>query len=1284
VAFPEALSCRFGSPHLIGEGGVGHVYQALERQTGEAVAIKLIASEHFQTAPQRRAFLQEARTCVRLQHPHIVRLFDFDAPAAHPPYLVMEYLSGGNLGQWRDRWPGWSALLVACADILLALAHAHGRGVIHCDLKPENILFSVPPGDVPQTKLTDFGVAHLSQLSARPQPSADGWHARGFAGTPTYMAPEQAKGYLGAYGPWTDLYAIGVILFEIISGAPPFGGHSDATVLMQHLQEPLPPLTFREGAQPLPEIEPLLRRMLDKNLWARPRFAAQARAQLLALLPSAQGEAAQGVAARAAGASPLPDLAPLEQPQTARVRALLLRDPPLLGRDGLLDRLCAYARAAVEQRSLHVILIEGPAGIGKSRLADALLQRLEEEGEMQALFGSCRRDSLNDTAPLGAVAALERYYLCAGLDRAQTEGALTHLLGQPGTLDPDALRGLLDLLRPTASQPPVDDPTWADLVAAAITRACDRAPVALCLDDLHHDLDGLSLSLLERLLAFNTAPFPCLVILTMRALDSDADPTGRLRHRLQTTLSPAHLADSAPPIFRVELPPLNDLALFSLLNGTLSLADTLSRHIVRKAQGNPFVALQHARAALELSGGAMPSARSADVASLADPDLQGQDAPPLLVSPLTSQRLLSDTLRRLLEPHPNPDGMIALGMLSLMAPRVLLEELVTALRIGWPDLPWDITLPPLLDAALHVGLLARPVDAVTPVEGGATPSVLLARYEPLNRLLSDHLARQGWTRRAHMAAAQALESLYGAQAALSILAARARHLARAHCHRDAWRLLKQLLRDQLVLGYFSQTTALALEARRWLDEWEDPPYSHRRARLSRSLAFCAISRGDLRDARRVLDDCPPPHSPTDDAHRRWLYGELALESGDFDAAEAALLSSLDAFHRLPAPHLTEGYTLTSLARLYRSLARFDDARAHAHSALDFFSSSCPLPLGQAAALHALGQIEAIAENLPAGLHFYQQALHIADPLLPSHTLANIHQSIAGILVEQRLYPEAEHHITLARQGFELCGDQRGLARILRTQARTSRDLGHTPQAIHHLERAILLFNQLHDFLSAADCHLDLAGILRKINKFDAAQQQIQVAMRHYATLHHDLGRANALIILGNLLLDMGNSQQAMSRLEAAQALARRLDDPSLLLLSTINLGRTLMNMGQSEPAHLHLLHAQTLALSLEDPTRLAVAIAYDLLAAPSSPADLIEALTQVQRCLPDGASPELGTALEQLADNLSPPPNAPPTPFTPAIRLALDLAGACFDSSLQPHITRRINQKRSALSRPAP
>lgn len=407
---------------------------------------------------------------------------------------------------------------------------------------------------------------------------------------------------------------------------------------------------------------------------------------------------------------------------------------------------------------------------------------------------------------------------------------------------------------------------------------------------------------------------------------------------------------------------------------------------------------------------------------------------------------------------------------------------------------------------------------------------------------------------------------------------------------------------------------------------------------------------------------------------------MALESGDFDSAEATLLSALDAFQRLPSPHLSHGYTLLALARLYRAIARFDDANAHAHAALDLFSSTLPLALGQAAALHALGQIEAVAENLPAGLHLYQQALALASPQPPSHILANIHQSIAGILVEQRQYADAEQHIILARQGFERCGDQRGLARILRTQARTARDLGHTPAAIQHLERAILLFNQLHDFLSAADCHLDLAGILRKINKFEAAQQQIQVAMRHYAALNHDLGRANALIILGNLLLDMGSSQQAMSRLEAAQSLARRLDDPSLLLLATINLGRTLMNMGQAAPAHAQLLHAQSLARDLDDPTRLAVAIAYDLLAMPSSPARLTAALSDIHACLPDGSSPELGTALEQLADLLLDSPTAATS--TPSARFALELARACFDPSQQPHITRRIHQKLSTLPRP--
>ncbi len=1180
-------------------------------------------------------------------------------------------------------------------------------------------------------KLTDFGVAHFATAGARGMVAAE-WHTKGFAGTPVYMAPEQAQGYVGAFGPWTDLYALGVILFEIISGAPPFKGHADATVLMQHLHEPLPALTYREGVEPLPGIEGLLKRLLDKNLWARPRFAAKVREEFLGLWPGGgreKGDGKKGAAKGSKGA------------ESVRVRALQLRDPPLVGRDVLLESLREAARGvlgATAQTTLQVVLIEGPAGIGKSRLAEALLQYLEEAGMMQAWYGSYRRDDQRDDAPLGVVAAIERYYHCSGLDRLQVEQTLSRRLGQPGALDPQDLRLLLDFLRPI--QGPLEDDAWGELAARAIQRASQQIPVVLWLDDLQHDLEGPTLGLIQRLLSGDVfdavSPSPCLVVLTMRALDRDADPTGRLRHRL-------HTACHHVQVRRVDLAPLNDAALLSLLHDTLSLPGPLCRHIVRKAQGNPFVALQHARAALELSGGALPSTPSATpraegTQSAPERELHRElndDQPPLVISPLTSQRLLADTLRRLLEQHPSPDGQIALGMVALMAPQISTHTLLTALRAGWPDMPWDMTLPPLLADALHAGLFAQapaapapesdptapappptaslsapPSSAALPPDG-ATVERLFSLYEPLNRLLIDHLARHGWTRRAHMAAAQALDLIHGDNAPCAILSARARHLARAHNQRDAWTLLKRLLREELLYGHFSQVISLCHEARRWLEDWQDPPDSPRRVRLMRALALCAIACGDLAGAARLLDEEPladSPTSPTASAHRRWLYAEYYLESRDYDAAEAAFLSSLDTFRRSTTPPLTQGFAQIGLAKLYRLCNRFDDAKAAAASAFDFFSTTFHHPIGQAASLHALGQIEAITENFSAGMHYYQQALSLLADLPPSHTLASVHQSIAGCRLAQRLFSDAETHLQHAREGYERCGDQRGLALNLRAQARLSRDLGHHPAAIQHLERAILIFDQINNLLSSADCHIDLAGILRKINRYDAAQQHIQTAMRLYRTLNYDRGRANSLILLGNLLLDMGNSQQAMSRLEAAQSLARDLDEPRLLLLSTINLGRTLMDIGQIPAAHRQLENAQTLAEHLQDPVILAVALAYDMLVlspatnpppppttAPATTASapppaqktdfprLAALLARIQTCLPDGISLELGTALEQLAENLtrSPPKLLDPDAVNIA-RQALKISLLCVESMQQTHLIRRINQKLSGLPKP--
>ncbi|MCU0533781.1 MAG: serine/threonine protein kinase [Hydrococcus sp. Prado102] len=195
----------------IGQGQFGRVFCAIERDTGEIVALKDLDKDRFPT----RLFLREFSNSIALQHPNIVSCLGFEY-AKTGRYLVMDYCEGGTL---RDLMESESKLslvqsLKLIADILLGLEYAHNRDIVHCDLKPENILLNVDK-DGWIARISDFGIARLRQEVGG---QATG---RGYTGSPAYMAPER---FYGQYAPTSDLYAVGIMLYELIVGERPFSG----------------------------------------------------------------------------------------------------------------------------------------------------------------------------------------------------------------------------------------------------------------------------------------------------------------------------------------------------------------------------------------------------------------------------------------------------------------------------------------------------------------------------------------------------------------------------------------------------------------------------------------------------------------------------------------------------------------------------------------------------------------------------------------------------------------------------------------------------------------------------------------------------------------------------------------------------------------------------------------------------------------------------------------------------------------------------------------------------
>jgi WD40 repeat protein len=256
---------RIGDYELLEEiahGGVGAVYKARQMSLGRVVALKLLLAGHFADPKARQRFRAEAEATARLRHPNVVTVFEVGEYEGQP-FLAMEFIEGGTLASLVRDQPLPSLRAAAClARVARAIAHAHSQGIIHRDLKPSNVLLD----RLDEPRVTDFGLA--KQLGADTELTLTGQ----VLGSPSFMAPEQAAGRQDAIGPATDIYALGAILYQLVTGRPPFQGDSAATVIRQ-VQESEPIFVRRLNPGVPLDLETVILKCLEKEPTRRYRRA---------------------------------------------------------------------------------------------------------------------------------------------------------------------------------------------------------------------------------------------------------------------------------------------------------------------------------------------------------------------------------------------------------------------------------------------------------------------------------------------------------------------------------------------------------------------------------------------------------------------------------------------------------------------------------------------------------------------------------------------------------------------------------------------------------------------------------------------------------------------------------------------------------------------------------------------------------------------------------------------------------------------------------------------------
>ncbi len=588
---------------VIGRGGTGLVLQAQREGVEQPLAVKVLVDEASRGPAGLRRFHHEVHAVTRLNHPGIVAVYGYGttgrglelgegALPAGAPYLVMERVEGSSLAPLRGSltWAGVHRVAVA---LLEALAHAHARRVIHLDLKPSNVLVK---GDLSVIKLGDFGLARWRDLPGTANLAS--------AGTPGYMAPEQRAGRWRDFGAGTDLYALGCLLYALITGAQ----------APEHILLEGPLLNSPAGIR-LPEgFWPWLGRLVEPAWQARWERAADALSALRALDDFIDPDASLLATAiqrldeviddgptrldppqewsppRTDAAVERPPVAPFArrwQGPAAPARLPGLDDlapVPFVGRLRLRDQLWGLLRESAEQGAPRIAVLSGEAGLGKTRLAQWLGQRAEALGAARTLHAFFDEEG----GPSAGVGAMLERALCAhglGGERLleHLRGAIAEYEVEPGQL-PEAIAELiapteLEISGPRTSTARLrlESPRERFSALARLVEGLGRRrPVVVVLDDLHWSTHLLELT--EVLLEVQA---PVFVLATLR---SESLIPERAR-RLKTLLA-------RPEASHFEVAPLGTRAREGLLEGVLGLSPEVARLVDTQSKGHPLFALQ--------------------------------------------------------------------------------------------------------------------------------------------------------------------------------------------------------------------------------------------------------------------------------------------------------------------------------------------------------------------------------------------------------------------------------------------------------------------------------------------------------------------------------------------------------------------------------------------------------------------------------------------------------------------------------------------------------------------
>ncbi|MCK6571858.1 protein kinase [Myxococcota bacterium] len=1079
---PEAgavLGGRYRLVEILGHGGTGTVWAGHDLAQNREVAIKVLRSELTRDARLRRRLRREARAVARLEHPNIVRLFGMGDLPDGSPYLAMERVHGVPLHHLLSRGLPLARVVSIFEQVLAALAFAHARGVIHRDLKPQNVQVMRGAAGEDVVKLLDFGFARVEN------DSDDGLTAavKDVFGTPTYMSPEQATGD-HEVGPAADLYAVGVMLWEALCGSPPFTGATGTAVVVQHVTAPLPPFAPRPDFLSPAGLEAAIRQALEKEPVRRHASAAAFRRALLAAFEEGDADddsfttvnavtsvtsvmtSAQPPAFERTGTDPgMTSLAPARAIDAGATPTAPVAvgdfgpsrdDLPLVGREALQRWLWERAVDTCQTGQPHFVLLDGPVGIGKSRLCGWLHQTMAEGGWMWPLKGRHRIGSADGGLRDVVRAALGLPRQAGSVGRDAVAQALAEL-DPEGTLDPQLLTRWLWPL-PERPCPPGSAVRLVEQLARRLSR---RRPLYLWLDDVHH-ADGEAFVIFDHLASNLTArPAPVFVVATRRT-DAPASATPAL------DAMAAFLKRHHERIELREVPRLDERAVQALAAHAAPLDAAAVSFISGAARGNPLHALELVRY-LQDAGHLSATGTLTRVNA-------GRGVVPRNPVELVRARLQGALHGR------DPELATLAERLALLGGAFAFAAAETvARRIGLDAVRLDTGL----EALVRLGVLAD--DAA---------ETYAFRHELVREALADELADRSDAPGAHLAVAEALLAVHGERAGEVALTV-ARHFRAAG---DVARAVeRQLAGAQYArsLGQVTAAVAAHQEAERWLSEVEPTPALQAMlADCWRGLAELALDQNDTERALRLAERLETwarmvrDHGRAATALR--LRGEAQLAAGRWLEAEKLLGDARARFETMGDARVVAQIDL-ALGRAALQSSRVEVAQACFARAAVRFASAKDLA-GEAACRRALGELAVRAGDRATATRLLTEAAAMGDEAL-DHRLVGQAAWRLGELLRQG--GQAEAAVGRYQQAVDNCeavGDLAGLGRALRGLGDTERMLERAT-AESSYRRAVEVFESIGDQFQLAICHTQIGRMAAERDDLITAEAAFERALR---------------------------------------------------------------------------------------------------------------------------------------------------------------------------------------------